>query len=456
MRLPLPIRSYRDTGNAARLVNMCAEQMPPDGKAIVAINRTPGVRTLATTAGPGRGLAVHQGRLYAICGAHAYRVSSSGATERLDGTIAGTGLTHRASNGIELIVTANARGYSVTNDTVEITDSDFTTRSPGAVGFVDQFIAVVERNSGRWFISDLAAGTVYDPLNFATAEGSPDNLVSLLVDHRQVVLFGKDSVEVWWNSGAAGFPFERVAGSFVELGCIGEFSPVKADNAPYWLASDRTFRRLSGSTPVRVSTHGVERALASYAYLEDLEGFTYTYHGHVCVGWNFPSEGVTWVLDVTTGEWHERESYPARCWDVVDAVSLNGTVYVQHRTTGAIGVLDDVYTEFGNTLRGEWTFANVAVAGKRLFHKTLRLILETGGGPIAIPNPAVDLQFSDDGGSTWITMPPRSIGSQGQRIRVVEWHALGFSRDRVYKCRVSDAVPVRVFGADVEVEMGDS
>lgn len=457
MRLPLPIRSYRDVpADATRLVNMQAEALPPDAKTPVTIVRVPGVRPFtAAGGGPGRGIAVHRGSLYAVSGAYAYRIA--GVATQIPGVIPGTERVSFASNGIELVATTGGRGYAITDEAREITDPDFTSRSAGVCGFVDQYIAFVERNSGRWFISDLAAGTVYDPLNFATAEGSPDDLVSLLVDHRQVILFGKDSVEAWWNSGVSGFPFERIAGTFVELGCIGQYSPVKADNAPYWLASDRTFRRMSGSTPVRVSTHGVEKALQRYDYLEDAEGFSYTLNGHICVGWNFPTEGTTWVLDVTTGEWHERESYPASCWNALGAISLNGTTYVQHRTTGAIGVLDDqTYTDFGDILRAEWTLGNVAQQGRRLFHHSLRLIMETGVGTATGGTPSVLLQYSDDGGATWYTHQPRSIGAIGQRVLVVEWHALGSSRDRVYKCLVSAAVPVRVFGAELEADLGNS
>jgi len=48
-----------------------------------------------------------------------------------------------------------------------------------------------------------STGTTIDPLYFAAAEGSPDNLVTLIVDHREIWLFGTNSVEVWYDAGTA-------------------------------------------------------------------------------------------------------------------------------------------------------------------------------------------------------------------------------------------------------------
>lgn len=458
MRLPLPIRSYRDApAYGARLVNMQAEQMPPDAKGPVTLMRTPGVASWVTAGnGPGRGLAIHQGRVYAVSGNAVYRCSPLGAVAI--GTISGTERTYRASNGIELVVvTETGAGYSVTSSVSAISDPDFLARIAGPCGFVDQYIAFVERNSGRWFISDLATGAVYGPLDFATAEGSPDNLVSLIVDHRNVILLGKDSVEVWGNTGRSGFPFERVPGGFVELGALAPAGVVKADNSIFWLASDRTIRRLSGATPVRVSNHGVERALLEYDRVDDCEAITYTHGGHICGAFNFPDAGYTWVFDVTTGEWHERESYPSKCWDVCDAVTLDGATYVQHRTTGAVGILSaGTYQEWGNILRAEWAYGNVQEERKRIFHHEFRLNAQSGVGLITGQgsNPDVGLHWSDDGGETWVLGPSRTLGGIGARNTLTRWQALGASRDRVYRNVVSDPVPVRVFGAEIEATLG--
>lgn len=460
MRLPLPIHSYDDApSDAMRLVNVMPEVLLGGAKGPMQLVRCPGVRALASLGnGPGRGLAVHQNRLYAVSGDKVYKISHTGAATNI-GTIPGTGRTYRASNGIQLVIIADSAGYSVNTGVDPISDSDFTSRDPGACGFADNFIALVERSSGRWFISDLADGTVYDPLDFATAEGDPDNLISLIVDHRQVILFGARTVEVWYNAGATGFPFERMPGGFIELGCLAEHSPTKADNSVFWLASDRTWRRLSGSTPVRVSSHGMERAIARYATVSDAEGYAFTVDGHVCVALSFPTEGATWVLDITTGEVHERSSYLNQVWAVTDSVTIDGVTYVQHRETGAVGILDpDTFTEWGEPIRSSWVYGSVTKEGKRVFHRGLYVRCQTGVGLVAGQgfDPVIGLDWSDDGGQTWNAAPMASLGKLGDRARIVTWSALGSSRDRVYRNWVSDPVQVKIHAAELEADVGTS
>ena len=345
-----------------------------------------------------------------------------------------------AGNGIE-IVTDTAYIYDGSTVSV-INDPDLVPWS--AVDFVDGYIVAVESGSGRFVCSNLYDASSYDALNFATAEGAPDNLVTLKVDHRQVILFGTSTTEIWWNSGAASFPFERLSGGFVEIGCIARLGVAKADNSVFWLASDRTIRRLSGTTPVRVSQHGVEEALSRYTTVDDCEAFTYTWDGHIFVVFRFPTEGATWVLDVTTGEWHERETYGDEVWQVCGAATIDGRAYVLNAETGAIGYLSDTtYQEYGGILRREVTYPAVYKDGARMFHSQIDLIMRTGDAPTG-EVPYITAQISDDGGTTWTALPDRALGEVGQYRNVIRWNQLGYARDRVYRFACANAVPFHI------------
>ena len=47
------------------------------------------------------------------------------------------------------------------------------------------------------------------------------------VDHVQPIMFGKKSVEIWDNTGSAGFPFGRAINGYVEIGCFNGKSIAK-------------------------------------------------------------------------------------------------------------------------------------------------------------------------------------------------------------------------------------
>lgn len=447
--LPLPVHSYglnARSAASARLVNVYAEAGPQGGKSPVILRTVPGIRAHATLNGGARGIHACKLGLFAVAGNKLYRLDAGGPAEV--GTVPGLGRVSFADNGTQLVLSTGGTAYVYTAALSPMADADIVTRNPGVCAFLDSYIVFVDEGSGRFFSSDLSDATAYDALDFATAEAAPDNLITLAVDHRQLVLVGAQTVELWYNAGATGFPFERVPGGVIEIGGAAKYGIAKQDNSVFWLASDRTFRRLNGSTPVRVSTHGVEEKWRDYARVDDAQCFPFNTMGHLCIAVRFPSEGACWVYDASTNEWHERESYLDLPWRVSASVEWQGLTYVQDDASGSVGVLDgETFTEWGETLRAEWTYTGVWDGGRRVFHQEMELGVETGVG---LPtgqgsDPMVSLHISDDGGRTYRSITVKSIGRMGEYKRRVRWHRLGSASHRVYKASFSDPVPLTVW-----------
>ncbi|MEB3203010.1 MAG: hypothetical protein VKK05_09410, partial [Synechococcus sp.] len=190
MKTPILGSSYvARSVNAAdsRMVNLYPEAIPEGGKEAGFLTRAPGLRLLTTIdqangSGYIRGLWQFNGYAYAVRGPKLYKISSAW-TWTLIGTVSGTGPVSMADNGTQLFIACNPRSYiynSVTDQFAEITDIDF----PGAVtvGYLDGYFVFNEPNSQRLWITQLLDGLSIDPLDFASAEGSPDGLVSLIVD----------------------------------------------------------------------------------------------------------------------------------------------------------------------------------------------------------------------------------------------------------------------------------
>lgn len=444
----LPFGSYRHTSRAvasSRLVNCFAEQANEKGP--VAIRRAPGVRTVDVYGdGPIRSLHSMNGRLYVVSGSS---VVSGGLSV---GTLPGTGYVPSADNGRQLVYLTDGQGYVVTNNRVEKITSD-NWRPATSVGFIDQYMVFTERDSGRFFASALGEATEFDSLYFATAEFQPDNLVGLIVDHQEVILAGERTMELWYNSGGAAFPFQRDSNGLIELGCAAAQTLAKLDNSVFWLANDLTVRRLQGVTPVRVSQYAVEQAIAGYSVVSDAYAMTYTLEGHLCYVLQFPTEGRSWVFDVTVGEWHERRSYAVNMWRASCSVWHEGQWYVGDKYSGRVGVLDpSTYTEFDDVLRAEWTYPGVYAAHRRAFHHRFDLGIEVGKGGFG--DASVMLEFSDDGGSLYTSAGMRDLGREGEYNTQVAWTRLGTARDRVYRCSVTDPVPIAVYDTAIKVDGG--
>lgn len=317
MQTPILGQSYKlRSPNAAdnRMVNLYPEIIAEGGKQAAYLTRAPGLRRLATLGdGPVRGLWQTGSYGYAVSGNTFYRIDSSWNATAV-GSVAGFGPVSMADNGLQIFIAANPYGYIYdiqANTIAQIDDPDF----PGAVtvGFIDGYFIFNEPNSQRFWITALYEGDNIDALDFASAEGSPDGLVAVAVDHREAWMFGTNSVEVWYDSGATDFPFERIQGAYNEIGCVAAYSVAKLDNGLFWLGADARGRgivyRANGYTGQRISTHAVEWAIQQYSDISDAIGYTYQQDGHAFYVLIFPTARTTWVYDVATEAWHERAGW---------------------------------------------------------------------------------------------------------------------------------------------------
>ena len=497
--------------NAAdnRLVNLFPEAIPDGGKEAGFLNRAPGLQFLQTVGtGPIRGLWAHQTNgsdFYVVSGIQVFKLTSTSATPQLLGTVSGTGPVSIADNGAVIFFACNGPSYTYFEPTGEfnqITDENF----PGAVtvAYIDNLFVFNEPNSQRiWSVDTVdpvSASYIYplvfNSLDFASADGSPDGVVAINVDHRQMWVFGTDSVEVWYNAGLKDFPLTPVQGAFNEIGCAAPYSVAKLDNALFWLGTDARGQGIvyknNGYTGIRVSTHAIEYAIAQYGNISDAVAYTYQQEGHAFYVLSFPSASKTWVYDVSVQAWHERASgdegqyrHRSNC-----QCNFGGTIIVGDFENGNIYAFDlDVYADNGQIQRWLRSWRALPTGQnnlKRTAHHSLQLDAETGVGLNGIGpsaplealltessselltesgedllvsvatvqgvNPQAMLRWSDDGGHTWSNEHWRSMGAIGQYGYRTIWRRLGMTdklRDRVYEVSGTDPVKIAIMGAEL-------
>jgi hypothetical protein len=460
--ISLPLHSYAlrsSQASPSRLVNCYAESLPSDAKVPYLLNRAPAAQAWTTVGtGPIHRQHVAYGYLFVVSGSKLWRVDKNKNATELGsvGNAASPGDIDMDANDTALVVVREPYGYYYDGVTFgQITHTDFVSRGAAEVETLNNRFIFREPNSGRFFSPELGSATVYDALDFATAEGSPDLLTGMKSDHLQLVNFGEESGEIWANDPNAGsYPMARTVNGFFELGCLNGKTVAKLDNSIFWLASDFTVRRLQGVTPVRVSTHAIEQKLTDTTY-STAHAWTYAQDGHLFYVLTFP-EG-TFVYDATTQLWHERETYGETQWNLGNPVTFAGGVLVGDLTSNKIGRLDPkTYADFGQPQRVEWVYQPIYAEGVKAFHDSLEMVFERGVGLTSGQgsDPQITLEFSDDGGKTWLAMPTRSIGMRGQYGWRVKWSGLGSSAQRVYRGSFSDPTPLTLTDTVAEVRGG--
>jgi hypothetical protein len=248
----------------------------------------------------------------------------------------------------------------------------------------------------------------------------------------------------------------------IKTGIIGVAAICRADNSVFYLGHDKVVWRLNGYTPVRVSTHPIEFAIAEFSIAADCIMWSQLEEGHVFVWLQFPSGNKTLVYDVATGLWHRRayrdpdtgalNRHRANCY-----LMFGNNPMVGDYENGNIYELDlDEYSDDGDELPAILVCSHIADGDNlhRVRHNSLTLDIETGVGLSTGQgsDPQIMLKWSDDAGHTWGTEVWRSMGAIGQTKTEVKWQPLGIARDRVYWAEITDPVK-RVFaGAALDVK----
>jgi hypothetical protein len=353
--------------------------------------------------------------------------------------------------------------YGLNWSVLPSTDGAFTSAS--AVDIVDNYF-VYNRPDTQQFGASAALSPISPALSFASKDGAPDDLVTLIVDHREVYLLGEVSSEVWIDAGTSPFPFQRIPGTSTQHGIAAEFSVARLGNSFAYLS--RNIRgqsqivQMNGYVPTRISTHAVENSLTNQV-VSDAVAWTYQLEGHEVYVISFPSINLTWAYDVASGMWHkwlytnnlgQYERARGNC-----CAQFQGLVMVGDYANGKIYKLDPLnYTDDGQHVRRLRRAPHLVADFQREYFDELQIQFQPGVG---LPtgqgeNPQAMLRWSDNGGSTWSNEHWTSIGLIGKYANRAIWRRLGTARDRVFEVSISDPVKAVIISANLKSSVGEN
>jgi len=384
--------------------------------------------------------------------------------------------------------------------------SDGPFNAANTVDIVDNYFVYNKPNSQQWAASNPLS-PITNSLSFSSKDGAPDNLVSLIVDHREVYLLGEASSEVWVDVGSFPFPFQRIPGTSTQHGIAAKFSMSRVGNSFAYVSRNirgqAQIMMMNGYIPQRISNHAVENTLTD-KYIDDAIAWTYQLEGHECYVVSFPTLDLTWVYDIATEMWHK--------WLWVD----NNNVYHRHRgncaslfqgqvlvgdyANGQIYQLDKSnYTDNGQNIRRLRRAPHVVTDLQRQYLEELQIQFQPGVGTTGLSSaiqdtfigspyyiaptdflvvapsatiilglknqinisttttyPQAMLRWSSDGGSTWSNEHWVTIGQAGKYKNRAIWRRLGWSRDRVFEVVVTDPVNAVIISANLKAQEGEN
>ena len=467
--IPFAQQSYKSQSlpiSAQRCVNCYAEMEPEDAKTPVAVLGAPGLLSFNGAicgTGPVRGVNFMNGVLYVVSGQRLYSLTSAGVVTDVGGAIAGSGIVSMANNGTQIVIVNGVNGFvwSQASGFQVITNINFFPAN--TVTFFDNYFVLDKAGTNNYFISASGDGTSYLGTDFAAAEVQSDFVLSIVNQQETLLIFGGTTIETWYDAGQVNFPFLRTNGATIERGCAALMTPVKEDNSVFFLGNDFVFYRLSGTTLQRVSTHAIEDAFQSYSTVADAYTFSFTYEGHKQIVLTFPTANATWVYDIATDKWHERESWDQNNnsygrWRGNVGIMAFGKVIIGDAYSGQIFYLDpNTFTEGGNTMRSIMTSPPLHDDRCLIGIPEFELDIESGVGTTTGQGqvPEIMLDWSNDGGRTFHSQQQwTTLGALGAYTTRARWLGLGASRSWVFRAMISDPVKQTVLRAHANVMKG--
>ena len=415
-----------------------------------------------------------------------------------------TTTTNNAGSGLTLTLTfgtgAGGTGtYTISNSSItigseamyalnfsELPNSDGAFQGADVVDTIDNYF-IYNNPSTQQFAASAPLSPITPSLSFSSKDGSPDKLVSIIADHRELYLLGEASSEVWVDVGSFPFPFQRIPGTNTQHGIAAKFSVARVGNSFAYVSRNSRgqgqIMMMKGYQPDRISTHAVENTLVNQ-YIDDAIAWNYQLEGHEVYVVTFPTINLTWAYDVATGLWHK--------WLYVDnfnqyqrhrgncSTQFQGLVMVGDWQNGKIYELDpNNYTDDGQEIRRLRRCPHLVSDLQRQYFDELQIQFQPGiglngistlpktnavagiaiaglavaGGTYFAPvgvNPQAMLRWSSDGGNTWSNEHWTSIGAEGKYNNRARWRRLGWSRDRIYEVVVTDPVKAVIVSANLK------
>jgi hypothetical protein len=356
----------------------------------------------------------------------------------------------------------------VTRAFTQITDPAFL--GSNTVAFIDGWWVFNQPGTQTFYTNAQPYALTFNASYFANKDASSDKLVGVMASKEELWLVGERTTEIWYNAGGPYFPFQRLVGTMLQVGCkapasIARFSSGGQDGLIWLGRSDRGENiviRTKGFAADVVSTPAVSHAIAQYPVTQDAVGYTYQEDTHEFYVLTFPTADRTWVFDGSVPleyAWTQRLSYDpyAQAWHRHRSsafMNFAGMRIVGDYQNGSLYQLTrSAYTDAGWPLLARRRAPYVWDKGPRgrVFLSSLQLEFAPGQGSASGlgQNPVANLRISRDGttfGQQW----PAPMGAMGRFKTRTLWRRLAMGRNNLFEVDVIAPVNRDLIGATLK------
>ena len=388
--------------------------------------RRPGIVGQAVASGVGcRGSVVFNGILYKVIGTEFVRVNEDDSLI-VKGTISGAADVVMESGFTFIsIIAKGGNGYTFNESAglVQITSPNF--RSSIDLTIINSITVYCPADGGPLFFSDPNLPATIGALSFFDAELLPDLNTGCFNFNNDLHGLGADSIEVFRQKGDSVTPFLRVDGAAAQVGYVSGRTLYGPSFAFIGKARGESFsiRIMGQGNAPKISNNAVDEFLnEEYTGAELLAavGESFEWKGYEILVFHLARHS----LALMGGGWFFIESgingaaSPA-AWRGRHISFAYNKYYIGDVSTGDIGILTDIPTEYGEKM--EYSLDTFARSKKGVYFSINNLTLSCLTGR-ATPEGTIGLTISTDG-VVWQTDNTvwRGLGKVGAYGLTVDW-----------------------------------
>ncbi len=357
--------------------------------------------------------------------------------------------------------------YTLSTDTLTaISDPQFPGSSSADYG--DGYL-VVAANGRCYFNTVLNDYTQWNQSSQVISETTKtDNVLAVRFLKEELYLFGSKTISVFLNDGTS--PFSRRQGSTIQFGIAAKNSLCTTNDGHFFVGRNKDgqfevyflgydyfhgIQQISDFNRTWALNHNVNAIGSAYGFIQ------YTKTGNTLYHLTIPELKTTWVYDMQSKEWVERQS--RQPYDDSDGenvyreyryrymVNFGGKNIFFDGYSGAIAQEDyTVMTDLGQIIKRIRTTQTYSQDEEYISVSQLDLDVNRGEAATSTgqgSTPIIMLEISRDGGYTFGNPRNIQLGSLGKYISRAKINKLGTARRWVFRLTVTDPIDIMLQNA---------
>jgi hypothetical protein len=336
----------------------------------------------------------------------------------------------------------------------------------GMVDHQDGYFLLNDSKSTSWYISELPGNGGGSDWKTERRSQIDSKTVGIASFKRQVMVFGENGTEIFYDAGVIPMPFQKANTISFEYGCLTANSISKGYGLIFWLGVNKNsspeLMVSDGGEPVIITEGDISYFINQLTDLNKCESFVYQVNSHIFYQINWNKDNISLLYDFTEKKFSIVTDYKDDIHPIAFLTQFNNMHYALSRNDGFLHNFDvNLASDNGKAIRRSFSTENFNFRNQKFSVPKINLYLEQGIAKVPQTTcspecePCEDAQcyllISHDKGITYPITRTKQLARLGQRKELLDFFNLGSDRFWTFKVVFISADRVNIFGMDMKV-----